>query len=140
MASAPLVPGRPARQTTPMLDSAASRSRRLAAAFAALMALTVAVAATGIWAVNTVNSDANHRYLGVLIPLRKSARDLTLQMVNEETGVRGYLITQDSNSLQPYFAARPVKRADLQQLQSVVPDVPQVGPLVARMAREVAAL
>jgi serine phosphatase RsbU (regulator of sigma subunit) len=123
-----------------MLDSAASRSRRLAAAFAALMALTVAVAATGIWAVNTVNSDANHRYLGVLIPLRKSARDLTLQMVNEETGVRGYLITQDSNSLQPYFAARPVKRADLQQLQSVVPDVPQVGPLVARMAHEVAAL
>jgi serine phosphatase RsbU (regulator of sigma subunit)/CHASE3 domain sensor protein len=123
-----------------MLDVHPSRSRRVAISFAVLIALIVAVAATGIWAVNTVNGDANHRYLEVLIPLRKSARDLTLQMVNEETGVRGYLITTDPNSLQPYTAARPVQQADLAQLRSVVTDVPQVGPLVARATREVAAL
>ena len=123
-----------------MPDSTASRSRRLVAAFAVLTALIVAVAATGIWAVNTVNGDANHRYLGVLIPLRKSARDLTLQMVNEETGVRGYLITTSPTSLQPYEAAQPLRRADLKQLQAVVPDDPEIRPLVARAAREVAAL
>ncbi len=117
-----------------------SRSQRLAAAFAALIALIVAVAATGVWAVNSVNSEANHRYLGVLIPMRKSARDLVLQMVNEETGVRGYLITTRRSSLRPYLLARPARTLDLRTLRSVANDDPAIVPLVARAGAQAAAL
>ena len=106
----------------------------LSLAFGALIALILAVVGVGVWAVRSVNQTAHHRYVEVAVPLSQAARDLQLQMVNEQAAIRGYLITTDPRSLAPYLRARPRVEHDLQVLRRLQSDAPAIAPLVARTA------
>jgi diguanylate cyclase (GGDEF)-like protein len=58
--------------------------------------------------------------------------DKLLQMVNQETGVRGYVATGDEQYLSIYFAARPAWQRDRQAAK----DIPALVPAVAPRMRE----
>lgn len=58
--------------------------------------------------------------------------DKLLQMVNQETGVRGYVATGDEQYLSIYFAARPAWQRD----QQATKDIPALVPAVAPLMRE----
>ncbi len=51
--------------------------------------------------------------------MKTTARDLLLQMVNEETAVRGYLITRDRMSLGPFFAGRKGVTTDIATIEPI---------------------
>ena len=104
----------------------------LSLAFGALIALILAVVGVGVWAVRSVNQTANHRYVEVAVPLSRAARDLQMQMINEQSAVRGYLITTDQRSLAPYRYARPRVEHDLQVLGRLQSAAPAIAPLVTR--------
>lgn len=78
-----------------------------------LILLLFALLVTGVVAVRSLYRSAETRYVKEAIPLRTTVRDIVLQMVNEETAVRGYLITRDRETLGPYFAGRSSVARDL---------------------------
>jgi signal transduction histidine kinase len=53
-------------------------------------------------------------------------------LVNQETGVRGYLLTGQDRSLQPYFQYRAAERHDLRRLHDLVGGDGHVRPLLRR--------
>jgi two-component system phosphate regulon sensor histidine kinase PhoR len=62
-------------------------------------------------------------------------RDTLIGMLNEETGVRGYLITGDRSSLQPYYEARTGITGDLAALRLLESRRPEIAPDVAAVQR-----
>ena len=66
------------------------------------------------------------------MPLGRIAGDLFTQILNEENGVRGYLLSGDDNYLVPYYAAKDEIQKDLQMLAIYFPAHPQIASLIIR--------
>ena len=117
------------------LERAVAAKRRVQIALIVLILLLGALLATGTYSAFALYQSAEDRYIHLLFPLRTRSQDLVLQMVNEETGVRGYMITSDRKTLYPYFAGRANVRADLariEQLTATRPDLhDELAPLRA---------
>ena len=105
-----------------------------------LLALLLAILLIGLLASYNLYRSAEDHYIGVALPLRSAARDVLFQMEREETGVRGYMITSNRRSLQPYFAGRPRVFEDLRQIASLSKDHPEIAARVQEVRREVVAL
>jgi len=72
-----------------------------------------------------------------LVTLALTERDRLLQMVNEETGVRGYVATGDLRFLQIYKDSLPQEKADAAKIGSLVHSVPPFQSDAARMQAEI---
>jgi signal transduction histidine kinase len=114
--------------------------QRLQFSLFVLLILLLAVLLTGMVATYNLYRSAEDHYIGVALPLRSAARDVLFQMEREETGVRGYMITSNRRSLQPYFAGRPRVFEDLRQIASLSKDHPEIAGRVQEVRREVVAL
>jgi signal transduction histidine kinase len=114
--------------------------QRLQLSLFVLLILLLAVLLTGMVATYNLYRSAEDHYIGVALPLRSAARDVLFQMEREETGVRGYMITSNRRSLQPYFAGRPRVFEDLRQIASLSKDHPEIAARVQEVRREVVAL
>jgi signal transduction histidine kinase len=93
--------------------------RRVQVSLFVLLALLVAVLATGVLATYNLYRSAEDRYIGVVLPLRRLTHDVLFQMEKEQTGVRGYIITNDRASLGPYKAGRKAVLADLARIAAL---------------------
>jgi two-component system phosphate regulon sensor histidine kinase PhoR len=93
--------------------------RRVQASLFILLALLIAVLGTGMLATYNLYRSAEDRYIGVVLPLRGLTRDVLFQMKREESGVRGYMITQDRKSLVPYFNGRREVLKDLGKIDAL---------------------
>src|SRR4051812_43025240 len=87
--------------------------RRVQLTLVVLLLLLAALLATGMSAIWRLYQSADSRYVEQALPLRTATRDIVLQMVNEETAVRGYMITGNRASLDSYFAGRYGVTTDL---------------------------
>src|SRR4029077_7180083 len=94
----------------------------------------------GIFAADRLYTSAQNRYVHEAFPLRAAARDLTLQLVNEETGVRGYVITAEPSSLVPYRQGRRTVKADLATVSSFVRQHPELALRIAEVKAAIAPL
>jgi PAS domain S-box-containing protein len=122
------------------LESAVAAKRRVQIALVVLIALLGVLLATGIFTALSLYQSAENRYIHVLFPLRTHARDLVLQMVNEETGVRGYMITKERGSLQSYFSGRAAVRTDLAHIDELTAGRPQLEEQLPRLRGEIRGL
>jgi PAS domain S-box-containing protein len=93
--------------------------RRVQASLLILLALLIAVLATGMLATYNLYRSAEDRYIGVVLPLRGLTRDVLFQMKREESGVRGYMITKDRDSLKLYLAGRKGVLEDLTKITAL---------------------
>jgi two-component system, OmpR family, phosphate regulon sensor histidine kinase PhoR len=109
---------RPGLLHRPARAEAAKRGVTLA--LAALLGLLVLVLTAGVVASTWLYHASETRYVKQALPLRTATRDVVLQMVNEETGVRGYLISGDRAALSSYFAGRYASAKDLARLADLV--------------------
>src|SRR4051812_817903 len=100
----------------------------------------VAVLATGLFATYNLYRSAEDRYADVVVPLRALTRDVLFQMEREETGTRGYMITQDRRSLEQYFVGRKLVAADLRQITTLTRDHPVLASRLRKVRRQVTAL
>jgi two-component system phosphate regulon sensor histidine kinase PhoR len=119
-------------------SGAARSSARLA--LGVLVVLLAGALATGAFAIVSLYRSAESRYVQQALPLRTATRDIVLQMVNEETGVRGYLITRDRASLRPYFDGRFGVANDLAALSEMARTHPELAVHVRRLRGEIRAL
>jgi len=122
------------------LQRAVVAKRRVQIALVVLIGLLGVLLATGIYTAFALYRSAESRYIHVLFPLRTHARDLVLQMVNEETGVRGYMITRERSSLQPYFSGRAAVRTDLAHIAQLTAGQPQLKEQLPRLRAEIRGL
>ena len=102
-----------------------------------LLLLLAAVLAVGAYAAHDLYRSAETRYLGVVLPLQASTYNLQLHVAEEETGMRGYIITADRKSLKPYFAGRAGVARDLTTIHRLTTDRPALARRMRVLEREI---
>jgi len=120
--------------------SARLAKRRVTAALLILLFLLAAVLAIGVYAAHDLYRSAEDRYIGVVFPLRNATRDIVAHMGDEETGMRGYMITADRRSLTPYFEGRKGVAEDLATIARLSRDRPELSARLGHLRREITAL
>jgi two-component system phosphate regulon sensor histidine kinase PhoR len=123
-------------------DRAAARraQRPIRVALALLIIIVVALVAAGGFAAYRIYSLGNDRFSNQAGPFFAVTEDLAVEMLNEETAVRGYVITHDPKTLAPYRQGRRYAHLELALIakdQSFDPDIPRH---LAAMRKEVASL
>jgi PAS domain S-box-containing protein len=116
---------------------AIAAKRRVQASLLILLVLLAAVLAVGAYAAHDLYYSAEDRYLGVVLPLQSATRNLQLHVVEEETGMRGYMITADRKSLKPYFAGRDGVARDLAQLEKLTRNQPALARRMDVLERQI---
>src|ERR1051326_6924511 len=109
--------------------------RKTAVADAALVALVALLTAVAVFAAARLYTTATNRYIKEAFPIRYFANDTVVQMLNQETGIRGYVVTGDGTSLRPYRAGRAEVSQDLATLQQLARRRPEIAGDVAASAR-----
>jgi PAS domain S-box-containing protein len=105
-----------------------------------LLLMLAAVLAAGIFSAHNLYHSAEDRYIGVVLPLRSTTHDVVLHMVDEETGVRGYMITRDRKSLRPYFVGKRGVTRDLATLSRLSRGRPELARRTRILRREINSL
>ena len=118
----------------------AAAGQRLTAAFGVLVGLLGLVLGTALWISREINDRSNATFIGTVIPLRTSIRNAEVAMLNQETGVRGFLATGQRSSLKPYFLGRRDVRRALEVVRDHIDNQPQLRDLVDTEADQVAQL
>ena len=121
-------------------DAALVVRSRTRLALGIMLALIVALTAVAVVASERLYTTAQNRYVDEAFPLLGHSRDLLLQMVNEETSFRGYLITGDSSTLKPYTSARPIVARDLDVLAALSLRRPEIAGQVQAARVQVSGL
>ena len=131
------------------VDGARLARRWVRGALLLLIPLIVALAIAGAFATHRIYTDANHRLIDQAGPVFASSEDVLVEMLNEETGVRGYVISGNPATLAPYRQGRALEQRELDLLtktQAIDPSIPahlaevkaQVGALDAYFASQIA--
>ena len=105
-----------------------------------LLVLLLAVLASGLIATVTLYHSAEDRYVGVALPLRTLTRDVLFRLTEEETAVRGYMLTTDRQSLDPYFEGRDALAADLARIRELTRGRPELAARTRAVARQAQSL
>jgi signal transduction histidine kinase len=118
-------------------DEARSVRRLATGALAALVVLLAALVGVAVFATHRLQTTAEERYVREAFPLRVAARDLVVQLLNQETGVRGYAISGNPASLGPYRRGRANMEIDLAEIERLARDRPGLRAALADVRREV---
>jgi PAS domain S-box-containing protein len=118
----------------------ASVRRRTRVADVVLLALVVILTGVAAYAATRLYTTAEDRYIKEAFPIRGAVRDTLVQMLNEETGVRGYVISGEGSSLEPYLRGQQQIAADLDRLDRIAVRRPEIRPDVVATRRLVAQL
>jgi signal transduction histidine kinase len=129
-----------ARQRLAAFASSHAVKRRVQFSLFLLLLSLLAVLGTGIAAAQTLYHSAEVHYVRFALPLRGTTRDLLFQIEREESGVRGYVITNNRKSLGPYFDGRKAVARDLATLGSLSRSRPELAKPLAQVRQEVVAL
>jgi signal transduction histidine kinase len=123
--------------TRPNGPSGLPLTRRLVLGFSVLATVTALALGTAAWAyVRQVN--ARNHLVDVVDAARLDAQSLLSDYVDEETGVRGYVLSHQESFLQPYTAGVTSARDDLRQLGALVARDRQSSGLLVPVERAMA--
>lgn len=121
-------------------EAATHAQRQVQVALTALMLIVAALVAAGAFAAWRVYTEGNHRFIDQAGPFFAVTEDLAVEMLNQETAVRGYVITHDPKLLQPYFQGRRYARLELALVKKDEGFAPMIPAHLAAMTREVDSL
>src|SRR5579862_5083100 len=93
---------------------AARRAQRpVQYALGLLVLIIAALVGAGSFAAYRIYDLGNHRFIDQAAPLFAVTEDLAVEVLNEETGVRGYVITGDPKTLQPYYQGKKYTKLEI---------------------------
>jgi signal transduction histidine kinase len=104
-----------------------SLRRRLALAFVVAGALLLVGAVLGGLALNSL-VDAVNVQVNRLDPAARTTSNVLVSLLNEETGVRGYLLTGEKSFLKPYHQGMRQAATELRTLHRLVDPDPDLRP------------
>jgi signal transduction histidine kinase len=97
--------------------------RIIFAGMATLVTLLIAAIVVGAMAISTADA-ARNRVVSVLSPAALHGSRLYSALLNQETGLRGYLLSAQRSYLQPYYAGISDQNAELRTLRPLLADLP----------------
>jgi signal transduction histidine kinase len=97
-------------------------SRLLAAIVVILLAMTAAAVASTVVALNAL-ADARERSIDQVAPAERRAKDLNRALLDEENGVRGFVLTAKEDFLQPYLDGKAEEQKAAEDVRRLVGDV-----------------
>jgi signal transduction histidine kinase len=109
-------------------------------ALALLIAVIIALVVAGGYAGWRIYSLGNHRFIDEAGPFFAVTEDLANEMLNQETGVRGYILTGDPATLKPYHQGVKLANTELALIKKDESFDPRIPRDLAAMTREVKAL
>lgn len=124
----------------PLRTYAVDVRRRLRVVLGLLLLLLIAILASSFFVARGINTGANEKFVNGSIPLKAAVQDLQFEMVNQETGSRGYVISADRAALRPLLSGRAAVPGDLNEIAKHVSLVPALAGELARIRVEVAAI
>ncbi|HEY7325353.1 MAG TPA: CHASE3 domain-containing protein, partial [Streptosporangiaceae bacterium] len=122
-----------------IVEDPASRwplGRIIAVSMATLIALLIAAIIVGALALKSADS-AENRVVNVLSPAALHGSRLYSALLNQETGLRGYLLSAQRPYLQPYTAGIADQKAELSALQPLLRDLPAANADLAITVRRI---
>jgi signal transduction histidine kinase len=123
------------------VSAATLAKRRVQVALATLLALLIALIGTGFVGAIVLYRSAENRYVNVALPLRTLTRDVLFRVTEEETGVRGYMLTgQYRSSLRPYFEGRRELSRDLRRIRELTHNRPELAARTRAVAAQAQSL
>lgn len=107
-----------------------------------LLALAVAIGVVVSVAIATSQAivDSSAAFVDEAFPLRGEVDDLELAMVNQQTAVRGYILTGSESRLATYGSGRASAAESLAEISSRSVGHPEIVALLDRASPEIAAL
>jgi two-component system phosphate regulon sensor histidine kinase PhoR len=114
--------------------------RRVQVALATLLALLVALMVVGLAGAIVLYRSAENRYANVALPLQTLNRDVLFRLTEEESGVRGYMLTTDRRSLAPYFEGRDALALDLAKIRRLTQGRPQLATRMRKVEQQAQSL
>ncbi len=133
------VPAAEAR-AKPHRDSARLARRWVRISLFVLMVLVAALVATAAFAVRNIYTLGNDRYVKEAASIFASGQGVLVEMLNEETAVRAYMISADPATLAPYRQGLRYERLELAELARNPTRDPQLPAHVAAARTQVEAL
>jgi signal transduction histidine kinase len=121
-------------------DAARRAQQPVRVAIALLICVVGALVAMGAIASWRIYTLGNHRFIDQAGPFFGVTEDLAVEMLNEETGVRGYVITADPKTLAPYYQGKKYVNVELALIAKDASFDPKIPGHLAAMRREVARL
>jgi PAS domain S-box-containing protein len=105
-----------------------------------LIVLVAVLAFASAFAVRQIYTLGDKRYVKQAAPLYASGQDVLVEMLNQETAVRGYVISADPATLQPYDQGRKYEALELGIIAKNPTHDPKLPALVAAVSKQVAVL
>ncbi len=121
-------------------EAAARAQRPVRAALAILACVVVGLVAAGAFASYRIYTLGNDRFQKQAAPFFAVTEDLAVEMLNEETGVRGYVASGDPGTLTPYQQGLRYTKLELALIAKDQSFGPKIPAHLAAMRREVASL
>jgi signal transduction histidine kinase len=121
-------------------EAARRAQRPVRAALALLICIVVALVAAGAFVAYRIYSLGNDRFSHQAAPFFAVTEDLAVEMLNEETGVRGYVATGNPKTLAPYRDGRRYVQLELGLIAKDQSFDPRIPADLAAVRREIAAL
>jgi methyl-accepting chemotaxis protein len=102
---------------------------KLTAAFVLILLLMTFSGISSIVAFQGIKASSN-KVVGDAIPILSASNSLMMDLLNEETGVRGYVITQDKKYLEPYTQGQQQLEKDLATIRKYEASYPELKQIV----------
>lgn len=110
------------------------------AALAVLIAIVLVLVGVASFAAYRVYSLGNHRFINQAAPFFAVTEDLAVEMLNQETAVRGYVITGDPKTLAPYAQGKKYMNIELALIAKDRSFDPRIPADLQKMRAEINAL
>ena len=114
--------------------------RSLTVTFGVLLGVVLLMLALGVGVSRAINDSATEEYVEDAIPLKAAVQDLVLQMVNQQSGVRGFLLTGEEGALGVYREGVRGTEADLAYIRAHLEGHPVLARLLGRAEPQIAGL
>ena len=116
-----------------------SVARKLITSYVLVLVLMTAIVGTSIYATSSLRGQAENLITDA-IPIGYAADGLLTALVNEETGVRGYLVSGDEKFLDPYNLGKGDIRIKLKEIESRLDGHPIMAGLIAEAKPKIDAI
>lgn len=113
---------------------------RLGAAFAVLLLLVVGLVVASALVARDLHDGVRRRLVDDALPLRHAVFDLQTRLLDEETAVRGFLVTGREAGLGPYRTGRVAVARDLLVLRPRAARHAHIAELLGELEPEIAAV
>ncbi len=116
-----------------------SVAKKLIISYVLVLVLMAGIIGVSIYTTQSLRTQAENLITDA-IPIGYAADGLLTALINQETGVRGYLVTGDEKFLEPYNDGKSSVRANLQEVESRLDKHPVMALLIVEAKPKIDAI